>query len=64
MYWQVDGGGLVQMNDTQTDYPHKEFLADLSNWKWRGIGPYTINFVSKDLNGITIDQKSVKIYVQ
>ncbi|MDB5188325.1 MAG: hypothetical protein JWO50_845 [Candidatus Kaiserbacteria bacterium] len=63
MYWQVDGGGLVLMSDNQTDYPHKEFLTDLTNWNWKGSGPYKITFVSKDTSGNIIDQKSVNIYV-
>lgn len=62
MYWQVDGGPLVLMNDSTQDYPHKEAAVDLSNWHWNGSGPYTITFVSKK-NGATIASKSIKIYI-
>ncbi len=63
MYWQVDGGALNPMYDSQQDYPHKEAMVDVSGWNWRGSGPYTINFVVKDLNGVTIGQKSVTVTV-
>ncbi len=63
MYWQVDGGGLVGMPTNNTDYPHKEFLVDLTNWTWRGNGPYAINFVTKNLSGQLITQKSINIFV-
>jgi hypothetical protein len=62
MTWSVDGGAPAPMNDTQTDYPHKEALIDFSNWKWRGAGPYTITIVSKDHSGTVISQKSIQIY--
>jgi hypothetical protein len=63
MYWQVDGGQLNAMQDSQQDYPHKESLVDLSGWNWRGSGPYTVNFVAKDGNGAVISQKSVQITI-
>jgi hypothetical protein len=63
IYWQVDGGGLVFMPTNTTDYPHKEFDADLTNWTWRGNGPYTVNFVAQDLSGNVLGQKSVSITV-
>ncbi|MDE1925095.1 MAG: hypothetical protein KGH79_02860 [Patescibacteria group bacterium] len=64
MYWQVDGGSLLPMNTNNTDYPHKEAQVDLSNWHWNGAGPYTVTFVSKDLQGAIISQKSVQIWTQ
>lgn len=64
MYWQVDGGPLNLMSDSPVDYPHKESLVDLSGWKWRGNGPYFIQFISKDSGGAVIGQKSVNIWVQ
>ncbi len=64
MFWQVDGGGLVPMGTNTTDYPHKESVVDLTNWKWKGGGPYTINFVSKDKSGVVISQKSINILTQ
>ncbi len=64
MYWRVDNGGLVQMYDSQQDWPHKEALVDLSGWNWKGVGPYTITFVSKDAGGATISERSVQILVQ
>lgn len=64
MYWQVDGGQLNLMNDQTTDGDHKEVWVDVSSWNWRGTGPYTINFVAKDLGGNTLQQQAVQIYVQ
>jgi hypothetical protein len=61
MYWQVDGGTLNLMQDSQTDYPHKEVLVDVGSWNWRGNGPYVITFVSKDSGGTILSQKSVSI---
>lgn len=63
MSWQVDGGGLVPMADSYQDAPHKEASVDLSGWTWRGVGPYSVNFVVKDGNGNTIAQRAVSIYV-
>ncbi len=62
MYWQVDGDRLNPMADNYQDYPHKETLVDLSGWTWKGVGPYTVNFVAKDASGI-IAQKSVDIFI-
>lgn len=39
------------MPDNYADYPHKEALVDLTNWNWRGTGPYVLTFVAKDPNG-------------
>jgi hypothetical protein len=63
MYWQVDGGALVQMANSMEGYPHKEALVDLSGWHWKGNGPYTVTFVSKNNSGTVISQKSVNITV-
>lgn len=64
MFWQVDGGTLNIMGDSNQDYPHKEVLVDLSGWTWKGAGPYVVNFVAKDMGGNTIGQKSVEIRVE
>lgn len=64
MYWQVDGGALNQMSNNSTDYPHKEALVDLSGWHWSGNHQYTITFVSKNMSGQVISQKSEVITVQ
>jgi hypothetical protein len=62
-FWQVDGGGWVEMNTSSADYPHKEALVDFSGWHWRGKGPYTLNFITAEMNGSTVlVQKSVNIY--
>jgi hypothetical protein len=63
MFWQVDGGTLNLMSDSQTDYPHKEVLVDVTGWNWKNTGTYTINFLSKNLSGTIIDQKSTTINV-
>lgn len=62
-FWQVDTGVLNPMYDSQTDYPHKEALVDLSGWHWKPSGDYTLTFTSKDTGGTTISQKSVGIHV-
>ncbi|MBX4215394.1 glycoside hydrolase family 6 protein [Candidatus Parcubacteria bacterium] len=61
MFWQVDGGGLVEMPSSYNGYPHKEAMVDLSGWKWKGAGPYRITFVAK-ANGATIGDKSFNLY--
>lgn len=63
MYWQVDGDRLNPLANNYEVYPHKEILVDLSGWKWRGDGPYKVNFVAKDSLGKTIAEREVKIYV-
>lgn len=64
MAWQVDGGALVDMANSTTDYPHKEALVDVSGWNWKGNGPYTLNFVSKNSSGTVISQQSTNINIQ
>src|SRR5581483_5142436 len=59
MYWQVDNGGLVQMYDSSTDYPHKEALVDLGEWNWSSTGTYTLTFVAKDNSGNEIGRTNV-----
>lgn len=61
MYWQVDGGGLNQMYNSWTDYPHKEAAVDLRNWNWHGVGPYAVTFIAKQ-NGAIVAQTTVHIY--
>ena len=63
MLWQVDGGVLAPMGDSNTDGPHKESLVDLSNWWWQSSGRYRITFVARDLQGRTIATKDVMITV-
>ena len=64
MYWQVDGGQPNLMANSSDGADHKEYVVDLSGWNWRGSGPYTLNFVAKDLSGNILQQSSVQIYVQ
>lgn len=63
MYWQVDSGQLNLMQDSYTDYPHKEVVIDVSGWNWHGTGPYVIGFVAKDLSGNTLSSRSVSVYM-
>src|SRR5579872_756974 len=62
MYWQVDGGGMVPMQNSSTDYPHKEAQVDVSGWTWHGSGPYVVTFVAKQ-NGTVVAQSSINLYV-
>jgi hypothetical protein len=63
LYWQVDGGSLNAMPDNYTDYPHKEYLVNLSGWNWRGTGPYTLTFTAKNSQGQIITSVNRTIYV-
>ncbi|MBM3257548.1 MAG: hypothetical protein FJY98_04505 [Candidatus Liptonbacteria bacterium] len=63
MYWQVDGDRLNAMFDSYVDWPHKEAWVDVSGWRWRESGPYTINLVAKDFAGNTIKERSVQINI-
>ncbi len=58
MYWQVDNGTLNLMSNG-TDV--KQAYVSVTNWTWRGTGPYIVNFVAKDLSGNLLGQKSVSI---
>ncbi|MFA6427697.1 MAG: hypothetical protein WCW16_04640 [Candidatus Magasanikbacteria bacterium] len=64
MYWQVDGGQLNSMADSNVDYPHKEALVDVSLWGWKGAGPYNITFIAKNAQGSVIAQgtRSINVY--
>ncbi|MDQ3076440.1 MAG: hypothetical protein M3Q63_00075 [bacterium] len=63
MFWQVDGDRLNEMQNNDNNYPHKEVEVDLSGWNWKAIGPYTINFISKNAAGEVISEKSADINV-
>jgi endoglucanase len=62
MFWQVDGGAWVWMDNNAADYPHKEASVDVSSWSWHGSGPYVVNFIARQ-NGAVIAQQSETIYV-
>lgn len=64
MYWSVDGGKQNLMANSQVDGPHKEAAVNVTGWNWRGIGPYTITFVARDLKNRVIAQANVAIYVR
>lgn len=67
MYWSVDSGQLNLMSDNSNGGDHKEASVDLSGWTWRDAGtnwgPFSVNFIAKDLSGNTVQQKAVTIYV-
>lgn len=63
MYWQVDGGELTYMGDSWVDGAHKEIPVDVSEFTWRGAGPYTVNFVAKDRKGNVVAERSVQVTV-
>ena len=62
MSWQVDGGTFTSMSNNYTDYPHKEAPVDVTNWNWRGNGPYAVHMVAKQ-NGATISETTFNLYV-
>lgn len=64
MEWQVEGGPLFMMADNTTDGPHKEAMVDVSKFTGKGKGPYTVNFVAKDLAGKTLQQKSTRVFIE
>lgn len=64
MYWRVDGGQWNLMSNSLVDYPHKEAPVDVSTWKWRGRGPYTVEFGAQSLAGNTLALTQVNISVQ
>jgi endoglucanase len=63
MHWQVDGGPLQAMTDSQEGGAHKRGTADVSTWT-NGAGPYTVNFVARDArNSRMLAQRSVTVMV-
>lgn len=62
MFWQVDGGSWVWMDNNSSDSPHKEALVEVGNWNWKGAGPYKVNFIARQ-NGTVISEQSVDIYI-
>ncbi len=62
LFWQVDGGAYVWMDNNSTDYPHKESQVDVSGWNWSADGAYYINFIAQDLSGHEIGRSSTTIY--
>lgn len=62
MYWQVDGGQMTRMDDSQADAPHKESYVNVGNWTWHGRGPYVVTFVASQPNGNVIAKSSIQIF--
>lgn len=62
MFWQVDGGVWNWMDTNYQDAPHKEAQVDVSDWNWRGSGPYKVNFIARQ-NGKILTERAVEIYV-
>ncbi len=62
MYWQVDGGSLNPMNNSYTEYPHKEAAVNVTGWNWRTNNQYQITFVAKKGEAV-ISQRSITLYV-
>ncbi len=63
MYWSVDGG---QQNIMPTSYehaPHKETTVDVTNWTWRGNGPYTLTYIATNTGGKEITRTDVTVFV-
>jgi endoglucanase len=60
MYWQVDGGQLNGMMDVGSN---KEGSVDVTNWNWRGGGPYVVTFIAKNLGGNEIGRQDVTMSV-
>ncbi len=63
MFWEVDGGTWNWMNDSWEGYQHKEVMVDLSGWKWKGAGPYTITFIAREHSGQIIGKTSMAISI-
>ncbi|MDQ3089806.1 MAG: hypothetical protein M3Q24_01460, partial [bacterium] len=63
MFWQVDGGGLVEMYSSMVDYPHKEAIVNVDSWNWNSNGIYAITFIAKDLQNKEISRSSVNVNV-
>ncbi len=63
LYWQVDQGVLNSMSVSNQDYPHYESQVDVSNWNWRGDGPYTVKFTAKSDTGTILGEKSIVINI-
>lgn len=64
MFWQVDNGQWTSMYNSNQDYPHKEAMVDVSNWNWKGNGPYDVTFIAMDNNGNVFNKKDVNLSIQ
>ncbi|MFZ2189561.1 MAG: glycoside hydrolase family 6 protein [Candidatus Magasanikiibacteriota bacterium] len=62
-YWQVDNGVKNTMVDSNTsEGPHKESLVDVTNWNWKGNGPYVLTFTAQKKSNGELIKKSINIY--
>jgi endoglucanase len=62
MTWSVDGGQQNGMSDSMAEGPHKEASVDLTNWNWRGSGPYKVTFKAIGKDGSVIGETSIDIF--
>ncbi|MBI4134892.1 MAG: hypothetical protein HY471_02195 [Candidatus Sungbacteria bacterium] len=63
MFWQVDGDRMNPTYDSFESWQHKEAWVDLSNWNWKGEGPYQLNFRAETHVGTIIGQRAINIFV-
>jgi endoglucanase len=61
--WQVDGGQLNPLSDSQQDYPHKETAINFTGWNWHQSGPYQLTLIAKDNSGQLLAQKSFPLFI-
>lgn len=64
MFWKLGDERMNLMFDSNEGYPHKVFPVDFSAWKWRGRGPYKVNFVAMGKNNKIIAEKSLDFFVK
>lgn len=62
MFWHVDDGTWNVMETSLQDYPHKEVIVDISDWNWKGEGPYKVTYVATSLSGKVLASKSFEIF--
>lgn len=67
MYWQVDGGELHELGDSDQDYPHKESWVDVSAWPRKDESQpedrYSLTFIAKGASGEVVSEKTIEVIV-
>ena len=63
MYWSIGGGPKTELIDNLTDGAHKEISIDFTNWRWKGNGPYDLEFTAVDFQNNTLATNIVPVFV-
>lgn len=64
IYWSIDGENIYLLEDSFTEFPHKQGLAKITQWEANDTGIHVIKFIATEKNNpqIILETTSVTVY--